>query len=126
MPDSKLAEEDRIFIGPKTSLDQVPFMALIAIRERLGLSPEAFGEMPVGEVMSRLAGYRAYESRKWSRGELRSMVADWNDGACLEVVGALVERGPRVVAWDDESDPELDRMKAAEAKEFAGEEYDNK
>lgn len=83
-----------------------PFAALEAIRLKIDATPEAFREMPVGEVASRLSGKRAYVTHKWTRGEARRYARDNESEALREVVQYLCERGPRVIAWDDESDPE--------------------
>lgn len=43
---------------------------------------------------------------KWTLGELRRIVHENERGAAIEVVKYLCERGPAVVAWNDETDPE--------------------
>lgn len=44
-------------------------------------------------------------SAKWTKGELRAIVRDQDSGAALEVLQYLVERGPRVVDFDDDREP---------------------
>ena len=41
-------------------------------------------------------------SAKWTRGEVRGILADKDADAALEVLRYLYDRGPSVVAWDDE------------------------
>jgi len=91
---------------PSLNADDVPFAALEAIRIRIGAEIESFYEMPIGEVCARLNGIRPYSSRKWTRREMRRAVAGYDDDMLREIVQYLCERGPRVVAWDDETDPE--------------------
>jgi hypothetical protein len=108
--------------GPlgRLTVEDVPFAALEAIRIRLGLKDQ-FWEMPMGEVAARLRKEQPYHNRKWTRGELRRAVRDDETTMLREIVQYLCERGPRVVAWDDESDPEGERI-AQEDRESA--EYD--
>jgi hypothetical protein len=77
--------------------------ALDHIREHLQVTERAFLEMPIGEVLARLNGQWPYHSKKWTRGEIASYVAERDSDAALEVLQCLDERGPRVVAWDDET-----------------------
>lgn len=43
---------------------------------------------------------------KWTKGELAKYVAEGDTAAALEVLAYLVERGPRVVDWEDETAPD--------------------
>jgi hypothetical protein len=106
---------------PAMRLDNYSFLALEAMQKHLGLSDETFEELSVAEIRLRLLGCPANSRSKWTRGECRRLVAEDATDACLEIVKSLTERGPHVIAWDDESDPELARMIAKEAEEFADE-----
>lgn len=96
--------------------NDVVLAALELIRLKLDVTQEAFFEMPILEVYSRLKGAQPYHNAKWTRGEVRRMVKDAdcasNDdvaGWAIEILQYLCERGPRIIAWDDESDPEGER-----------------
>lgn len=79
---------------------------LNVIREAIGATEAEFGEMHIGEVFARLCGHQHYHNRKWSRGELARIVDGKDGDAALEVLQYLDERGPRVIAWDDMTDPD--------------------
>jgi hypothetical protein len=94
---------------------------LLALQKVLGLTERDFLEMPIGEVFARLNRMQPYHGRKWTRGELARIVEDDDGRAAVEVCQYLDERGPVVVAWDDNTDPERER-EAERELEFA--EYD--
>jgi hypothetical protein len=101
------------------------------IRVAVGANEREWLDMPISEVLSRLHGRRPYASRKWTRGELVRIVKDGEVDAALEICQYLTERGPYVIAWSDNSDPErereaaLDLDLAEDLAEIAGEEKAN-
>jgi hypothetical protein len=42
---------------------------------------------------------------KWTAGELRHIVRDVDGEGALEVLRYLTERGPHIIAWDDDREP---------------------
>lgn len=44
-------------------------------------------------------------SAKWTRGEVARLLEEHDDEALREVVKYLLERGPRVVDWNDDRVP---------------------
>lgn len=47
-------------------------------------------------------------SHKWTEGEIRRYVEEKDGRAALEVLQYLCERGPRVIAFGDMTDPETE------------------
>lgn len=80
---------------------------LEAIGAEIGISPESLWQMSLVEL-AQLRSARDMGA-KWTRGEIARIVADKDGAAALEVLQYLDERGPRVIAWGDGSDPEMER-----------------
>jgi hypothetical protein len=90
---------------------------LESLARDLGISWADFVEMPIGEVMGRIANMPPYAASKWTRGELARIVENEEATAALEVCKYLDERGPRVIAWDDHTDPEAEELTDLEQRE---------
>jgi hypothetical protein len=59
-------------------------------------------------------------SHKWTEGEIRRIVEDENREAAFEVLKYLCERGPRVIAFGDMSDPEREALETDDECDSCG------
>lgn len=76
------------------------------------------GEIGRALIASLVETTRPPTGAKWTRGELDRIVEENDTESAIEVLKYLVERGPRVVDWDDERAPceECDCVPSRHAK----------
>jgi hypothetical protein len=80
---------------------------LETIGRELGIEPNRLWTMSLVELAQIRDARRM--GAKWTRGEIARIVAEKDGDASLEVLKYLDERGPRVIAWGDETDPYAER-----------------
>jgi hypothetical protein len=80
---------------------------LETIGRELGIEPKRLWTMSLVEL-AQIRDERRMGA-KWTRGEIARIVEEKDGDAALEVLKYLDERGPRVIAWGDETDPYSNR-----------------
>jgi hypothetical protein len=114
--------------GGRIQFDTVPDI-LEHVRVRIGVSPSAFAELTMGQVLSMRAG--VVVGARWTRGEMAAISEHGTDGARRGLLRMLDDRGPSVIDWTDDREPcercgsigeHSDQCRRMSEEECAGEE----